>query len=222
MSLTSRSKKVSAFAVFKGRKVRPLTKMSVAKHAKWFELSFALILSLVCRQTGVLFQAASMTDVSSDPDFDDKTGKPKSSSASTTPTRSNKDSSFASLVAKLTPSADKRKQKTEMKKLKVRFFAFSERNSCKRGFCFVDESLFFHFKFQKLLKNSNSKQRPSFLPDSALQSPLAELGNSSVKLKSLRPKGSVANMNYSLPLRANFGKSIAKEVSFTVDHKENP
>ena len=52
---------------------------------------------------------------------------------------------------------------------------------------------------------SSSKQRPSFLPDSAVQSPLAELSASNVTLKSLRPKGSMVNMNYSLPLRANFG-----------------
>ena len=38
-----------------------------------------------------------------------------------------------------------------------------------------------------------------------MQSPLAELSASNVTLKSLRPKGSMVNMNYSLPLRANFG-----------------
>ena len=61
-----------------------------------------------------------------------------------------------------------------------------------------------------MLKNVGKNMRPSYLPDSALSSPL--VGNlpngnmGSVELKALRPKGSMANMRYELPLKATPGK----------------
>ncbi len=48
---------------------------------------------------------------------------------------------------------------------------------------------------------SASKSRPSYLPDSAIESPLS--GN--VQLRSLRPKGSMANLRYQLPLKSDPG-----------------
>ena len=62
-----------------------------------------------------------MTDVNeaSDVDTSSKKGKKKAASTSTTPTAS-RETSLLSLVAKLTPS-DKKKQKADMKKLKVTF-----------------------------------------------------------------------------------------------------
>ena len=65
---------------------------------------------------------------------------------------------------------------------------------------------------QKLLKNVGKNPRPSYLPDSALASPLlgslpnGNIGN--VQLKALRPKGSMANMRYELPLKATPGMCV--------------
>ena len=62
---------------------------------------------------------------------------------------------------------------------------------------------------QKLLKNGSSKN-VSLLPDSLTSSPAVEPGRAStgpgVQLKSLRPKGSMANLRYQLPLKPDPGK----------------
>ena len=70
-----------------------------------------------------------------------------------------------------------------------------------------------YYTFQKILK-SGGKKRPSFLPDSAIESPVLPNGNAShvsknVQLRALRPKGSIANMQqYNLPLKATPGRNI--------------
>lgn len=83
-----------------------------------------------------------MTDVNeaSDADASNKKSKKKAASTSTTPT-SSRENSLSSLVAKLTPS-DKKKQKTDMKKLKVdAVFQFAK--------CFISAICLLHFQTSK-------------------------------------------------------------------------
>jgi hypothetical protein len=73
---------------------------------------------------------------------------------------------------------------------------------------------------QKALKNASQPgSRLAFIPDSAIQSPLvaANITNGkNVELKSLRPKGSMANISYQLPLKATPGKVVEKILDFAV------
>ncbi|KAI0233822.1 hypothetical protein LSAT2_015978 [Lamellibrachia satsuma] len=126
----------------------------------------------------LVLQACSLTDVdSATSNGVSKTPKlSKSSSAGNTPVNSH-ESSLSSIGSRLgLRNSEKKKEKADIKKMK------------------------------KMLKNVGKNMRPSYLPDSALASPL--LGNlpngniGSVELKALRPKGSLANMRYELPLKA--------------------
>ena len=86
--------------------------------------------------------------------------------------------SISSVISRVSNS-EKRRQKAELKKMK------------------------------KSMKNAGQDSRASYMPDSAINSPLVgkNLSNGgSVELKSLRPRGSMANIRYPLPLKATPGK----------------